>query len=94
MITVINAPAWAEQPLSPGTIPGALRQLINVTGPLASGMAAALEVVQASELAEQAGHKPVMSAEKRSQVVGLCLVATQLLAEAASDACEALTTKR
>jgi len=91
MNTVIHAPAWANPSAHPlGTPPSALAQLVNITGPLASGMAAALEAVQAAEVAEDAGRLPVLTSQQRSHVVGLCLVVCQVMAEAAQDACEAL----
>jgi len=90
MTTVINAPAWANTPAPIGSLAGDLQQLINVAGPLASGMAVALRAVQQSHMAEQDGEQPALDVIDRGHLISLCAVSAQLLGDATMDACNAL----
>jgi hypothetical protein len=90
MNTVINAPMWAATRARRGTLADDLRQLVNIAGPLASGMAVALEVIQTADVAEESGLAPVLNSDQRSCLLSLCLVSAQLLTEAAGDACNSL----
>jgi hypothetical protein len=88
--TIIHAPDWADTNAQPGTLAGDLQQLINLAGPMASGMAVALATIQAAEQAEHDGATPALDSAQRRSLLGLCAVSAQLLSDAASDACDAL----
>ena len=90
MSTIVHAPSWANTSAQVGTLASDLQQLINAAGPLASGMAVALALVQAADLADQDGTQPSLTNAQRASLLGLCNVSAQLLADAASDACNAL----
>lgn len=90
MNTVINAPTWATTTARMGTLPGDLQQLINLAGPISSGIAVALRAVQVAQLAEADGERPALDEMERGHLIGLCAVSAQLLGDAAMDACNAL----
>jgi hypothetical protein len=90
MNTILNAPTWAEARAKTGTLAAELRQLVNAAGPLSTGMAVALAAVQASEQAEHEGETPTFDREQRGCLLSLCVVAAQMLGEAALDGCNAL----
>lgn len=87
---IIESPTWVGKPSSQGIASGELRQLVAVAGPLASGMAVALNLVQESQFAEAEGCVPSLSANQRAHLLAMCSVAAQLLAECANDAGDAL----
>jgi len=90
MNTVINAPMWANTNAQLGTLPGDLQQLINIAGPLASGMAVALRSVQLAQMAENDGERPALDDVERAHLIAMCAVSAQLLGDATLDACNAL----
>jgi hypothetical protein len=90
MNTVLNAPAWATAPATPGTAEASLRQLVNAAGPLAGGIATALTVVQRAQIAEDDGEPTPLDADQRAKLLAMCAVAAQLLEEVALDACNDL----
>lgn len=90
MSTIIHAPAWANTTAPIGTLAGDLQQLINMVGPMTSGMAVALDAIQTAELAEQDGRPPAFDIEQRRSLLGLCAVSAHLLSDATMDACNAL----
>lgn len=90
MSTILHAPGWAHTGAKPGTLAGDLQQLINVAGPLSSGMAVALALIQAADQADQDGTRPSLTSAQRASLLGMCTVSAQLLADATSDACNAL----
>lgn len=49
-----------------------------------------MEKVQISESNEEAGNEPMFTKEERQKALWLCQVSLQLLAEAATQGCEAL----
>lgn len=86
MNTILQSPAWADQPAQPGTLAASLRQLVNAAGPLANGMAVALTLVQRAKRAEQDGQPAPLDSTERVQLIALCAVAAQMLGEVAQDA--------
>lgn len=90
MKTPIHSPAWADMPVQPGTVAASLRQLVNAAGPLGSGMAVALTMVQRSQMAEDEGLPAPLDASQRGQLIALCAVSAQMLGDAAMAACEDL----
>lgn len=90
MNTVLQAPGWAETTEENSTVGIALRQLVNAAGPLAMGMATAIQAVQRSEQAEREGQVPYLDASQRSNLIAMCGVAAQILGECANDACDTL----
>lgn len=90
MNTVLQAPTWATTSTNPGTTEGALRQLVNAAGPLANGMAVALNLVQRAQAAEEHGQTPFLDPTQRAQLIAMCAVAAQMLGECANDACDTL----
>lgn len=86
----IESPMWVGKPSNDCVESGELRQLVAVAGPLANGMAVALNLVQESQFAEAEGCNPPLSAIQRAHLVAMCSVAAQLLAECANDAGDAL----
>lgn len=90
MNTIIDAPAW-ETPAAPlGSMAAELRQLVNVAGPLSAGTAVVLQMVQAAQLAEEAGKPPALTIDQRAKLLAMCHVAAQMLSDASMDACNAL----
>ena len=94
MNTVINSANWVDFPVKTGTVAADLRQLINITGPLVTGLAIVMEKVQISEALEDEGKAPFFTKEERRKAIGLCQVSLQLLAEASTQGCEALMEMR
>lgn len=90
MSTIIHAPGWAHTSARPGTLAGDLQQLINMVGPMTSGMAVALDAIQTADLAEQDGRAPAFDIDQRRSLLALCAVSAQLLGDATMDACNAL----
>lgn len=90
MIAPITAPAWADMPTEPETLAATLRQLVNATGPLACGMAVALEAVQRAQMAEEEGETPSLDATQRSHLIALCAVSAQMLGAVATQSCDEL----
>lgn len=86
MNTILQSPAWADMPAQPGTAAASLRQLVNATGPLASGMAVALTLVQRAKMAEAEGQPAPLDATQRGHLLAMCAVAAQMLGEVAQDA--------
>jgi len=90
MNTVLQSPAWANMPTEQGTVAASLRQLVNAAGPLAGGMAVALNMVLRAEQAEADGLETPLNAQQRSQLIAMCAVSAQMLDEVALDACNDL----
>lgn len=90
MNTLLQSPAWADASVEPGTAAASLRQLVNATGPLAAGMAVALTLVQRAELADADGRPAPLDATERGQLIAMCAVAAQMLAEVAQDSADDL----
>lgn len=90
MNSILECPPWADMPAKPGTLAAALRQLVNAAGPLAGGMAVALNMVLRAEQAEADGQDSPLDARQRSQLIALCAVTAQMLDEVALDACNDL----
>lgn len=90
MNTVLQSPAWADASVEPGTAAASLRQLVNAAGPLANGMAVALTLVQRAELAEADGKPAPLDATERAQLIAMCAVTAQMLAEVAQDSADDL----
>ena len=85
MNTILNAPGWGDRSTKPNTMAGSLRQLVNAAGPIANGMAVALNMVQRSQIAANDGLPPVLNTEQCQQLIGMCAVAAQMLGEVAGD---------
>ncbi|GLS13579.1 hypothetical protein [Hydrogenophaga electricum] len=90
MTATLTAPAWADMPTRPETLAASLRQLVNAAGPLACGMAVALEAVQRAQIAEEEGETPGLDATQRGHLIALCAVSAQMLGAAATEACDDL----
>ena len=90
MNAMLQSPAWADMPVQPGTAAASLRQLVNAAGPLASGMAVALTLVQRAEMAETEGQPAPLDATQRRQLIAMCAVTAQMLGSVALDACNDL----
>lgn len=90
MSTTLHAPSWAHTSAQPGTLAGDLQQLINLAGPMASGMSVALALVLAADQAVEDGTPPALTTAQRASLLGLCAVSAQLLTDATTDACNAL----
>ena len=90
MNRVITAPDWAPARAQATPESEALRQLVNVAGPMASGMAVALTLIQRADFEAQQGAKAtILTSEQRQALINLCWVSCQVLEEVAEDACNA-----
>lgn len=90
MNTTLECPPWADIPAKPGSLTASLRQLVNAAGPLAGGMAVALNLVLRAQQAEADGLDTPLNARQRTQLIALCAVSAQMLDEVALDACNDL----
>lgn len=90
MNTLVTAPAWNSLKASPESVAGALHQLVNIAGPLGGGMAVVLCAVQAAEMAEAEGTRASLDRDQRQCLMSMCVVSSQLLMDAAADACNRL----
>lgn len=88
----INAPEWAEniEIEDQSDAARALRQLVCIAGPVASGCAALLELTQLAQIAARDGLPPPLEERHLQALQDMGLASSQWLAQASRDAADVL----